>query len=256
MFRRISAIAAVVLTTAAITIRPTLAAEEISLVVGETELLTLAVADLESYATTGKASKELEGIVTLFPAEKAKKLRDLLTQKTQVKPQPFGQFLDSTLGSKMLNQLGSVVKPKGAGISSIDSLKTAMNTAAAAPEGFSVIDLLKAYPTARILIDQEAANAKQKEIDTLGKDLELLLASMGIKVNPDAMIGLFELANSHVKNVDAFIKSTGIDEAELKGSTPPQGTVTLQKADIYQLYQTFSKLRQQAGQAVSEQTSQ
>lgn len=227
---------------------PTLAASQVVVSAGPVKL-PLAVADIESYVTTGQASTDLQPVVRLLKPDQAKAFRDVMSTPLNVKPQPFGQFLRSTLGQEFLGELSTAIKPtNGTAASSTQFLQTAM-TGAASDGTLTLLEVIKQYPADQVMLDQQAVQSKFTQLQNRGKDLQLLLASFGINVdlsnaNPAALVGLVSAAETYVGDVSAFVDKTGITQAELTGATPPTGTVTVQKADLYQLYQKLNRLTQ------------
>ncbi len=261
MLHRLRLIAAITVTAAAliIPIRPSLAAEEVSITVDSEELFNIPVTVLEGYASTGEASGDLETILALIPEELKPQFQDALNYKLKVKPQPFSQFLTSNLGNLVLEEVADIVRAGDASLSNTNALRTAMNQAATSAEGFSLVDVIKAYPTSQVILEQQAANQKVGVLKSLGTDVGLLLASFGINIDVSdvdldfaAIRTLFESANSYFNEVEAFAKANGLTQLDLDSPTPPSGTITFQKADIHQLYQKLLKLRDQAKQVVQQ----
>ena len=233
-------------------LRPSLAAENISVSLESIELLTVPVSELETFVTTGNATGNLGSALTLLSTEERTFLQELLGAKVKVRPVPFGEYLESNLGEGMLGEFGKLFLPSDRSLSGTHALRVAMRQAST-PGEFTFLDVVKAYPTQTMVLDANRVRTVSKDLDTFGNDLKLLLAAFGVEVDTsDAKFDLAEItsliraAGEYEQEVDQFIKGTGLTEAELRGNTPPQGTVTVQKADLYRLYQNLDQLVQQA----------
>ena len=232
--------------------RPSLAAETVSVSLGETELLSVPVSELEAYVATGTATGELEPILTLLSDEERGILTSLLGSDIKIKPEPFSQFLDSSLSESILTEVGRFLRSDSAGVSSLDALRLAMNRAAATGT-FSLLDVIKAYPVSNMVVDADQGRKALQGLNTFGKDLNLLLAAFGVTVDTSEaqfdlgkITSLIRSAEGYTQQVDRFIENTGITESELKGDAPPAGSITIQKAELYQLYQDLDQLVKQA----------
>ncbi len=232
--------------------RPNLAAENVVLTMGETQLVTVPVSDLEIFAQTGTVPESLSAFTDLVNEQEQAAVRDALNDPIEVKPAPFNQFLQSNLGELILEGFGGVFKPDGSTQSAKEALQTAMTTAATSGS-FRIIDLAKNYPTSNLIIDAEPVLNMIKEGKTLGSDVKLLLAGFGVDIDTsnlkfdlNSLRTLFDSTKSYAQEVDTFVTSTGVTVDELKGPTPPTGTVTIEKAELYQLYQKLDKLVQEA----------
>ena len=173
MFRKTMFTTTILLATTGLLVggKPSLAAEEIVLSVADTELFTLSVSELESYATTGQTSENIDALLGFIPTDVQPMFKGALSYKLPVRPQPFQQFLNSNLGQQFLSEMGTIVRPKDASLSSTSLLQTAINNAAASGTGFTVIDVMKTYPANKILLDQDALDKKTKTLDSkLHKD--------------------------------------------------------------------------------------
>ncbi len=261
MFRRLSLIAAIAATTATLLapVRPSLAAEEVSITVDSEQLLNIPVTELEGYVATGEASGDLETLLTLISDDLEQEFQDALGLKIKVKPQPFSQFLNSNLGNLVLDEVEDVIKPGDTSVSSIDALKTAMNQASTSETGFSLVDIIKAYPTSQVILEKQAVDQKVEVLESLGTDVGLLLASFGVNVDVSnakfdfaTISGFVDSASNYFSDIEAFAKANGLTQLDLDSPTPPTGTITLQKAEIHRLYQKLLGLRDQAKQVVQE----
>ena len=233
-------------------IRPSLAADTVVLKTGETELLTVPVSELTSFVQTGTAPESLAAFTSLVNETEKAAVRDVLKDPIQVKPAPFNQFLQTNLGNLILTGLGDVFKPDGSNQTPAESLRQALTTAAA-DGSFTMVDLVKSYPTANMIIDVKPVLTMVKEGKSLGSDVKLLLAAFGVEVDTsdlkfdlNSLRTLFDATKNYAKEVDGFVSSTGLTVAELTGPTPPAGTIQIQKADLYRLVQNLEKLVKEA----------
>ena len=238
-----------IISVAGAPLRPSVAADNVLVKLGETELLTVPVSEFETFAKTGTPPETLAPFTGSVTEQQKKAVQGILSKDIQVKTAPFSQFLESNLGKLILENLGEIIQPSGVSISKVEALRTAVRTAAA-DGSFNFIELMKSYPKSTIVLDIKPVLKVVQEIDTFRSDLKLMLASAGIdvdttnfKIDIDALRSLFVSTKLYGEEVYTFIKSTeGVTLEELRASTPPTGTITIQKADLYELFQKLEKL--------------
>lgn len=260
MVRKFSLISALAILTTSFTAltHPSLAAEEVVIASGNTNLVTLPIADIETYAKTGTATPKLQPILNFLSAQQRDTFKGAMTYQFRVQPAPFGQFLNSKLGGNLLEEFATVVKPpQQVAVSPTTALKTAFNQAATGDGNFTLVEVLRQYPNPQVVLDQQAVQDKLQNFQTLGSDLQLLLAAAGVNVDvskanldPTALKNLYNAATSYANDLQNYTKLTGLTQQELNAPTPPTGTITVKKADLYQLYQKFNRLGQQTKQFV------
>jgi predicted dienelactone hydrolase len=151
----------------------TLAAEKVTIRLGPFQQ-SLAIADLEKFAKTGKLPENLEIYSSLLTPQ----VRELLNQRLRVDPAFADKFVDelvrSPQGKQLITSLGGAIPG-----STVESLQTALNLALRQYNGLSVVGFLQAYPEENVNVDATQAlqlavkfNANQFQSQALGSLLE------------------------------------------------------------------------------------
>jgi predicted dienelactone hydrolase len=125
----------------------TFAAETVTIRFGPFQQ-SVAIADLEKFAKTGRLPKTLQAYEALLTPE----LRGLLNQRLEVDPNFADKFVDEiTLlpqGRQFLTSLEAAIPG-----STIESLQAALSIGLRQVNGLNVVSFLKAYPTENINLD-------------------------------------------------------------------------------------------------------
>ncbi len=116
--------------------------------------LDLPLAEVESFAKTGKASDNLQLLLDVSKTQPAK-AQQLLSKEMTVDSALAKRLLDSYLGEVLLKEMGSVIKPE-AGREPWKDIRTAMATASM-DQKLSAIEVLQAYGPAKLSINGEKA---------------------------------------------------------------------------------------------------
>jgi predicted dienelactone hydrolase len=151
----------------------TLAAEIVTIRFGPFQQ-SLAIADLEKFAKTGKLPQNLQ----IFNSVLTPQIRELLNRRLQVDPAWGDKFVDelvrSPAGKQLITSLGVAIPG-----STVESLQTALNLALRQVNGLSAIGFLQAYPEDHVTVDATKAvkiavdfNANKLQSQALGVLLE------------------------------------------------------------------------------------
>lgn len=133
-------------------VKPAAAAETIIVSYGAFEF-SLPVADLETYADTGKIEGSLSSYTDFLTPEQLKQLRTGLTASADFDHLAIAQFLYSFQGEKILERVARVIKTK-ARQPGFHALRSALILAAADPErGLTPLNILRKFPTDTLRID-------------------------------------------------------------------------------------------------------
>jgi hypothetical protein len=112
---------------------------------------SIAVADLERYAETGKASPELSSFLRLVKEKKRESFRKALRLKLPFDVVTVDEMLKSPLADQLLTQVAEVtILP---GHVEKEAMRSAIVAAAASKEGLGTLSVLKNYPTPTLTID-------------------------------------------------------------------------------------------------------
>lgn len=208
--------------------RPSHAADTVIFISGRKALMRVPVSEFETFAQTGKPSGIYRAFMAFVSPEQQDSMRDLLGNEFTVHPGPFNQFLDSNLGSFVFNELGEILRPYGTSQSSARVLRTAFQTAAATGR-FTLVDVLKSYPTANVLLDIKPALRWYHQTKTFGGDFELLQAAFRTDentTNPNLDINSFLSLGACTESEGATYPSAPLGQGN---ADPPTGYGILSK---------------------------
>jgi len=159
----------------------TLAAETVTIRFGPFQQ-SVAIADLEKFAKTGKLPKTLQAYESLLTPE----LRELLNRRLEVDPKFADKFVDEIVllpqGRQFITSLEAAIPG-----STVESLQAAMSIGLRQVNGLSIVSFLKAYPNDNINLDatqllQIASefNPNNLQSQALGS---LLVRDLAVKTN-------------------------------------------------------------------------
>jgi hypothetical protein len=115
------------------------------------EILSLKVSSLELYAQSGIINQDLEFYLSFAAPEAQKSFREALTQKISLDPDQVTRFFHTKIGETILSRLGEVVTLQG-GVNGKYALRSAIEAAALSPDGLTLLNVIKQFPTNRLLI--------------------------------------------------------------------------------------------------------
>ncbi len=151
----------------------TLAAQKVTIRLGPFQQ-SIAIADLERFAKTGKLPDNLQIYGVLLTPQ----VRELLNQRLEVDPDVADKFFDdlvrSPQGQQLIASLGVAIPG-----STVEALQTALNLSLRQVNGLSTVGFLRAYPQENVTIDATKAlkiaiefNANYLQSQALGALLE------------------------------------------------------------------------------------
>ncbi|MBF2097761.1 MAG: alpha/beta hydrolase, partial [Gloeomargaritaceae cyanobacterium C42_A2020_066] len=133
-------------------LRPAEAAEQVILGYGAFEM-QVTVADVETFAQTGRLEGSLSLLAPLAPPNRQAQIQSLLTRRLPLSPDAMARFLRSDAGQLLLQQSTDFVQP-GTRQPDPQPLAIALERAAHQPApGLSLLGLLKAFPNSVVYID-------------------------------------------------------------------------------------------------------
>ncbi len=144
---------------------PALSAEVMTIVYGPIKF-AVPVQELENYAKTGKLQGELSRYGGLVSAEQLDSLREALQQRVEMSPTLVSQLAYSKTGAVMLRRLGGVIKSSGSE-NGATALRATVVQAAASPEGLTLLNLLRKFPTREVQVDVNAGMGIAQEVEAL-----------------------------------------------------------------------------------------
>lgn len=150
-----------------ITLQPqrALGAEQVEVTYGLLEF-PISVEDLETFAETGEITGGLKLYARFLDDEQEATLRQFLQQRYDISPVLVSQLTYSPIGQLILQNLGTIIQTD-ARVDGFYALRSALILAAAEPEGFSMINLIRYFPSANIRIRGGELLALQRQFATL-----------------------------------------------------------------------------------------
>ncbi len=128
-------------------ISSTLAAETVTIRLGPFQQ-SVAIADLEKFAKTGRLPSGLEVLSPFFTSE----IREFLTKRFTVDPAFADKFVDemrqTPIGKQIISSLGAAIPG-----STVDTIQVALNIALKQVNGLSPLGFLRAYPQENVTVD-------------------------------------------------------------------------------------------------------
>lgn len=147
------------------TAKPVMAAEAVKVSLGALEL-SLSLEALQTYADTGKITGDLRFYAQFIDDASLSELRRFLQQRFEVDPVLVSQITYSPMGERVLQGLGLVVRTE-ARLDGFFALRAAALLAASDPDGVTVLNLIRYYPSTSIRIDARQLLALRREFTTL-----------------------------------------------------------------------------------------
>ncbi|WP_392408566.1 alpha/beta hydrolase [Chlorogloeopsis fritschii PCC 9212] len=115
---------------------------------------SIPIADLEKFAKNGVVDEELAFYLQFLKPNQQQELRRALITPIKVHPVAVSQFLDTPLGEFLLHRLTAAIKTKShqpkAGFA---ALRSALILAAQEPDGLTLLNVVRKYPSSSIQID-------------------------------------------------------------------------------------------------------
>lgn len=134
---------------------PVIAAEKIYVAYSILER-SIPVASLEAYARNGTIDEDLQVYTRYASPTNLKQLREALVAKADLSPVAISQFLYSPQGEVLLKRLGQVIQSESR-VAGFKGLRAALILASADPEGLTLLNVLRYFPTRGLRIDIDRA---------------------------------------------------------------------------------------------------
>jgi predicted dienelactone hydrolase len=162
---------------------PAQGAEQIYISYGPLEV-TLPIASLELYATTGKVDQELSFYAGYLKPDQLEQLRKILLTRVDVTPVAIAQFLYSTQGEIILNRIGEIIQTK-ARQPGFYAIRAALIKAAARPEGLTLLNILREFPTYGIRVDSQRGFQVIESLSNLVRQTGMAIAAVEQQANTE-----------------------------------------------------------------------
>ncbi|MFM7448710.1 MAG: alpha/beta hydrolase [Leptolyngbyaceae cyanobacterium] len=141
------------------------AAEQIVLRAGLLEQ-SVSIQSLAGFAKTGSIDSDLKFYSGFIGKARMEELRQLLQHRFKISPVVVSQLTYAPLGEAALEQVGSILRAD-AGTNGFYAIRAALIQAAANPAGFTLIDVMQAFPANGIYINIEKLLQLQRSLTTL-----------------------------------------------------------------------------------------
>ncbi|MDB9375453.1 alpha/beta hydrolase [Nodularia sphaerocarpa] len=135
-----------------VTATPGLGAERISFFYPPYGEFSLSVDALERFAQSGKMTDEFSFYASRANPQQLAQLRDLLQQQFYVTPTLVSQVTYSPIGKDLIQRLGSLIRTESRQ-NGFYALRSALILAAANPEGLTVVNLLRQFPSPTVRLN-------------------------------------------------------------------------------------------------------
>ncbi|MBD2295346.1 alpha/beta hydrolase [Anabaena sphaerica FACHB-251] len=135
----------------ALTAYPVLGAERLTLSYGILEQ-SIPIDSLEKYAETGKIDDDLAVYARYTNNKQLTQLRKVLLTPIPLNIVNVSQFLYTPIGERLLDNLGEIIQTESR-LSGFYAIRAALILAAADPNNFTLLNVLRKFPTSSISID-------------------------------------------------------------------------------------------------------
>lgn len=174
-----------------LTVLPVNAAKEISL--GHEGLnISIPVSALETYAKTGEVNYELASYMLLLESQDEEKYRQMLQERYNFPPHIVSQFLNSYMGEILLKNLGQVILTTSGEDGSkttsngSEDIKTAFVKAASDPEGLTVINFIRQFPSDTMWLDTKKIVAVNDRFSNLQTNTKAFIETVANLTSTEA----------------------------------------------------------------------
>lgn len=149
-----------------------LAAENVVLRYGIFER-SVSVADLTTFAETGKRSRDLRAYIRASKQDPSK-IRQTLTDKVDVNVTTVDRILNSPVGDVALNQLSQYIYTSSR-TADKEALRGAIVLSASEDNNISIMEIVQNYPTQEMYLDGERLSETYAQISVLRGGLDNLI---------------------------------------------------------------------------------
>ncbi|MFM6036490.1 MAG: alpha/beta hydrolase [Sphaerospermopsis kisseleviana] len=175
--------------------------------------IPIPVMSLETYTKTGIIDDKLAVYQQYISSDKLQKLRKILLSNVKITPAVASQFLHTQQGEFMLQRLAKLITAKSPqNKSEIEDLRTAIISASGEPEGLTLLNLLRNYPSSSIRLNLadslEIAGELENIISETQQAIAILQQQSKIEAATIPKKNLSFLANLQNPGIFTFKKST------------------------------------------------
>jgi predicted dienelactone hydrolase len=154
----------------------------------------ISVADLEIFAEEGRITSNFAFYANRVPKERLTQLRVLMRSRFKLSPVLVSQFTYSVLGKKVIYRLGDLLLTKDRN-NGFYALRAALILSAAEPEGVSIINIIRRYPSNSIRINIQEAQTLIANLTELLKKRDVLIAEIKKLADTEATQGNIDFSS-------------------------------------------------------------
>lgn len=145
--------------------QPVLSAETIFISYGPLDF-SLPVSSLEKFAKTGEIDRDLSFYARFLDEEGLANFREFLQRRLDVSPVVVSQLTYTQIGEQVLQKLGRVIRTER-GLEGFHALRASLILSAADPEGMTMINIMRKFPTSGIRMSANQLIQLQRQFSTL-----------------------------------------------------------------------------------------
>ena len=168
-----------------LTATPSIAADQIAFYYPPFGEFTLSTQSLETFAKEGKITKDFAFYAQRATPQQLAQLRELLQQKFKVTPTLVSQFSYSPLGEKVVQRLGELIQTDKQ-MNGFYAIRGALILAAADPEGLTVVNVLRRFPSNSVRINFTEGLQVVSNLTDLLKRRDAIVAFIQKEANAEA----------------------------------------------------------------------
>ncbi len=158
---------------------------------------SISITALEEFALNGEIGEEIAVYTQYLKPEQIAELRQVLTSQIKVHPAAVSQFLYTSQGEFMLRRLGEVIRTEsGESKPGFYALRSALILAADEPEGLTLLNVLRKYPSSSMDIDLARTLQIAEQLETLVNETNKAVAVVSAKSDTEAVIPTAQTAVS------------------------------------------------------------
>jgi predicted dienelactone hydrolase len=158
---------------------------------------SISITALEKFAENGEVGEELAVYTRYLKPEQIAELRRVLTSQIKVHPVAVSQFLYTSQGEFMLRRLGEVIRTEsGESKPGFHALRSALILAADEPDGLTLLNVLRKYPSSSMDIDLARTLQIAEQLETLVNETNKAVAAVSAKSDTEATFQTVKTAAS------------------------------------------------------------
>ena len=165
--------------------------------------LSIPVTALEIFAQKGEIDGELSIYRRFLQPEQIKELHRILTSPIKVHPVAVSQFLHTQQGELLLRRLGEVIKTRSRKAKpGFYALRSALIFASQEPEGLTLLNVLRKYPTGSIHIDLARTLGIASDLEKMIRETNRAIATVSQQSEMEAAnLPLSHRNNAKIRNL-------------------------------------------------------